>query len=78
MLALLQQHRESPQTVQQMLRSLWIDMEGEPAGIISRTVEEMEWIVSRIAPLAGEEPHLSWQRNSIYLRFGHRDFRGGL
>jgi hydroxymethylpyrimidine pyrophosphatase-like HAD family hydrolase len=37
----------------------------------------MEWIVSRIAPLAGEEPHLSWQRNSIYLRFGHRDFHKG-
>ncbi len=55
----------------------WIDMEGEPAGIISRTVEEMEWIVSRIAPLAGEEPQLSWQRNSIYLRFGHRDFHKG-
>ena len=26
-LALLQQHREAPQTVQQMLRSLWIDMD---------------------------------------------------
>lgn len=26
-LALLQQHRENPQTVQQMLRSLWIDMD---------------------------------------------------
>lgn len=55
----------------------WLEMEGEPAGLISRTEEEMEWIVSRITPLVADEPHLSWQRNSIYLRFGHRDFQKG-
>lgn len=55
----------------------WMEMEGEPAGLISRTEEEMEWIVSRITPLVADEPHLSWQRNSIYLRFGHRDFQKG-
>lgn len=55
----------------------WLEMEGEPAGLISRTEEEMEWIVSRIEPLLADEPHLSWQRNSIYLRFGHRDFQKG-
>jgi len=55
----------------------WLEMEGEPAGFISRTEEEMEWIVERIAPLAAAEPCLSWQRNSIYLRFGHRDFHKG-
>ena len=52
-------------------------MEGEPAGLISRTEEEMEWIVGHIAPLVAAEPHLAWQRNSIYLRFGHRDFQKG-
>ncbi len=52
-------------------------MEGEPAGLISRTEEEMEWIVGHIAPLMADEPHLAWQRNSIYLRFGHRDFQKG-
>jgi hydroxymethylpyrimidine pyrophosphatase-like HAD family hydrolase len=55
----------------------WLELEGEPAGLISRTEEEMEWIVERIAPLVADEPHLSWQRNSIYLRFGHRDFQKG-
>jgi HAD superfamily hydrolase (TIGR01484 family) len=55
----------------------WMEWDGEPAGVISRTVEEMEWIVERIAPLVAEEPHLAWQRNSIYLRFGHRDFQKG-
>jgi hydroxymethylpyrimidine pyrophosphatase-like HAD family hydrolase len=37
----------------------------------------MEWIIDRIEPLAAAEPHLAWQRNSIYLRFGHRDFQKG-
>jgi HAD superfamily hydrolase (TIGR01484 family) len=55
----------------------WIEMDGEPAGIISRTEEEMEWIVTHITPIIHEEPHFSWQRNSIYLRFGHRDYQKG-
>jgi HAD superfamily hydrolase (TIGR01484 family) len=55
----------------------WIELAGEPAGIISRTEEEMEWIVERISPIAAAEPQLGWQRNSIYLRFGHRDFQKG-
>jgi HAD superfamily hydrolase (TIGR01484 family) len=55
----------------------WLNMEGEPAGVIAQSVEEMEWILDQIEPLAAAEPHLSWQRNSIYLRFGHRDFQKG-
>ncbi len=55
----------------------WLELDGEPAGIISRTEEEMAWIVDHITPLAAAEPNLSWQRNSIYLRFGHRDFHKG-
>ena len=55
----------------------WIEMDGEPAGIISQSEEEMEWIIDHIEPLVLAEPHLSWQRNSIYLRFGHRDFQKG-
>ncbi|MBC7980768.1 MAG: HAD family phosphatase [Armatimonadetes bacterium] len=55
----------------------WIEMAGEPAGIISRSEEEMEWIVAHITPLTMEIPALGWQRNSIYLRFGHRDFQKG-
>lgn len=55
----------------------WLEMEGEPAGIISQSEEEMVWIVARITELTTAEPHLAWQRNSIYLRFGHRDFQKG-
>lgn len=63
--------------VEQHTGAQWLEMVGEPAGLISRTEEEMEWIVSRITALVGDEPHLAWQRNSIYLRFGHRDFQKG-
>lgn len=55
----------------------WLEMDGEPAGLITRTVEEMAWIVQRITPLVAHEPCLAWQRNTIYLRFGHRDFHKG-
>jgi HAD superfamily hydrolase (TIGR01484 family) len=55
----------------------YIELDGDPAGLISRTEEEMEWIVDRIAPLVSEVPDLSWQRNSIYLRFGHKNYQKG-
>jgi HAD superfamily hydrolase (TIGR01484 family) len=55
----------------------YIEMDGEPAGLISRTEEEMEWIVGHITPLIEEVPSLGWQRNSIYLRFGHKDYQKG-
>jgi len=63
--------------VEQSTGAQWIAMEGEPAGLIARTDEEMAWIVSQLQVLAIAEPMLSWQRNSIYLRFGHRDFQKG-
>ncbi len=55
----------------------WMEMRGEPASLISRSEEDMEWIVRRVESLAAHEPRLAWQRNSIYLRFGHRDFQKG-
>lgn len=55
----------------------YIEFEGEPAGLISRTEEEMEWIVAHITPLIGEVVDLGWQRNSIYLRFGHKNYQKG-
>ena len=65
------------QEIEEHTGAQWLEMEGEPAGLISRTEEEMEWIVGHIAPLLADEPQLSFQRNTIYLRFGHRDFQKG-
>ncbi len=55
----------------------YIEMDGDPAGFISRTEEEMEWIIGHIAPLVKEVPDLGWQRSSIYLRFGHKNYQKG-
>jgi hypothetical protein len=63
--------------VEQHTGAQWLEMNGEPAGLIARSEEEMAWIVAHITPLAAAAPSLSWQRNSIYLRFGHRDFHKG-
>jgi len=54
----------------------WIGMDGEPAGLIARTEEEMDWINACLLALDPPE-NLGWQRNSIYLRFGHRGFQKG-
>lgn len=64
------------QEVREHTGAEWIAMEGEPAGIIARTDEEMDWIATRLAAL-GPPENLGWQRNSIYLRFGHRGFQKG-
>lgn len=57
--------------------AVWMAQDSEPAGIISRTVEEMDWIVNYLTPLAAAVPNLSWQRNTIYLRFSHRHYHKG-
>lgn len=69
--------RRIRQLIEEHTGARWIEWDGEPAGVIARTEEEMEWIIEKVVPLAAEEPRLSWQRNSIYLRFGHRDFHKG-
>jgi len=55
----------------------WIVENGEPAGVIARSEEEMEWIAMRVAEMAVVEPTLGWQRNTIYLRFGDRKYQKG-
>ena len=55
----------------------YVEVNGDPAGLIARTEEEMEWIVGHITPLVASIPALGWQRNSIYLRFGHTKYQKG-
>jgi HAD superfamily hydrolase (TIGR01484 family) len=63
--------------VEEHTGATWVEQVGDPAGLISKTEEEMEWIVGRVRELAAGEPLLGWQRNSIYLRFGHRNYQKG-
>jgi hydroxymethylpyrimidine pyrophosphatase-like HAD family hydrolase len=63
--------------VEEHTGATWIEQDGEPAGLIARTEEEMEWIVGCVRDLTAGEPMLGWQRNTIYMRFGHRKYQKG-
>jgi hydroxymethylpyrimidine pyrophosphatase-like HAD family hydrolase len=63
--------------VEEHTGATWVEQEGDPAGLIAKTEEEMAWIVGRVRELTAGEPLLGWQRNSIYLRFGHRSYQKG-
>ena len=65
------------QKVEEHTGATWIEQPGDPAGLVARTEEEMAWIVSRVEVLAAAEPLLGWQRNSIWLRFGHKNYQKG-
>jgi HAD superfamily hydrolase (TIGR01484 family) len=55
----------------------WIEQPGEPAGLIARTEAEMAWIMAQVQKRVPAGSALGWQRNSIYLRFGPRNFQKG-
>jgi HAD superfamily hydrolase (TIGR01484 family) len=63
--------------VEEHTGATWIEQPGDPAGLIARTEEEMAWIIGRVEALAAGVPLLGWQRNSIWLRFGHRKYQKG-
>lgn len=63
--------------VEEHTGATWIEQPGDPAGLVARTEEEMAWIVERVKHHAAAEPMLGWQRNSIWLRFGHRKYQKG-
>ena len=63
--------------VEEHTGATWVEQKGDPAGLIAKTEEEMEWIVGRVRELTAKEPLLGFMRNSIYLRFGHRNYQKG-
>ncbi len=58
-------------------RGVWIEEAGDPAGLISRTEDDMAEVIAFIEAQRGDWPELGYQRNTIYLRFTHRDFDKG-
>lgn len=55
----------------------WIENEAEPAGIVARDNEEMDHICDFIRERSEKYPLLGFERNTIYLRFGHADYNKG-
>ena len=63
--------------VEEHTGATWIEQPGDPAGLVARTEEEMAWILERVVALTAGDPDLGWQRNSIWLRFGHKNYQKG-
>lgn len=55
----------------------WVSEEGDPAGVIASSVEEMAEIISFVDPYCEESRMLGYLRNTIYMRFSHRDYHKG-
>lgn len=58
-------------------RGMWIEEDGDPAGLITRTEADMAEVIDFIENHRENWPELGYQRNTIYLRFTHRDFDKG-
>lgn len=55
----------------------WVSEDGDPAGIVAKSVEEMAKILAFIDPQLGRYENLGYLRNTIYLRFSHKDYHKG-
>ena len=55
----------------------WVAEVGDPAGVISSSVEEMHESVKVIERERAKCDLLGYLRNSIYLRFSHKDYHKG-
>jgi len=54
-----------------------IEEEGRPAGLVTATEDVMHDVAAFIDREAGSLPDFRYQRNTIYLRFCHRDYHKG-
>jgi hydroxymethylpyrimidine pyrophosphatase-like HAD family hydrolase len=48
-----------------------------PAGLVTNSEDQMELVAFHIQNKASRPPDFSFQRNSVYLRFCHRDYHKG-
>lgn len=55
----------------------WISVEGDPAGIIATSEDEIQAVVDLFHSLATCFSDLDYQRNTIYLRFSHKGYCKG-
>lgn len=62
--------------VEQETGGRWVSVEGDAAGIVATSNEEMDEIQHFIEKVANHSK-LTYERNSIYLRFSHVKYRKG-
>ncbi len=71
---LLKQIREY---VKSSTKARWVSEEGDPAGVIATSHEEMDDIIAYIDEHKGKVPLVGYLRNTIYMRFSHKDYHKG-
>jgi len=69
--------KEVRKFVERETMASFFDMADEPPGIIASNLEEMDRLCTFLSEPLSEYPDLSYERNSIYLRFSHRAFSKG-
>ncbi|MGJ8696462.1 MAG: HAD family hydrolase [Verrucomicrobiaceae bacterium] len=62
--------------VEKQTEGRWVSVEGDPAGIIAGSEDEMAGIIKFYESLPKVDS-LGYERNGVYLRFTHTDFRKG-
>lgn len=55
----------------------WVSIPGDPAGIIATSVDEVQEVVDLFNANSERSIHLDYQRNTIYLRFTHKEYCKG-
>ena len=62
--------------VESKTEARWVSVEGDAAGIVATSDEEMNEIQQFVEGLS-KHSNLTFERNSVYLRFSHRDYSKG-
>ena len=55
----------------------WVSQEGDLAGVIATSEMELQRIVDEVELVRHQYPLMSYLRNTIYMRFSHRDYHKG-
>lgn len=69
--------KEVQEYVEQQTAARWVSEDGDPAGIVANSVDEMKPILEFINAGISGYPNLAYLRNTIYLRFSHKDYHKG-
>ena len=65
------------QHVEQNTNAEWTSEKGDPAGVIATSEAEMAEIIEVVDAYCEESDVLGYLRNTIYMRFSHKDYHKG-
>jgi len=63
--------------VEQETQAEWISEEGDPAGVVATSLDEMNEIINVVQPYCDDSEMLGYIRNTIYMRFSHKNYHKG-